>query len=197
MVAVVLPLGQQFEEDLARFRIEVGRRLVHDEEVGIAPECDGDEQLLLLAAGELDEGLRLDPFRVEAQPQSQIRHASRIAAAQRRRKVEQLPDRHPQGRRQLGHESDACQNAGAVGARRLAVDRDAAVVHVLAQQAADQGGLAGAVGADQRHPFAEPDLQADVVEDLVALERLRDAVENDHVGVAGRSSLLTAACSGP
>jgi hypothetical protein len=41
-------------------RVEVGGRLVHDQHLRLAPERDGDQQLLLHAARELDEGPRQD-----------------------------------------------------------------------------------------------------------------------------------------
>ena len=47
-----------------------------------------------------------------------------------------------------------------------------------AEQAADQRGLAGAVGADQRDALAQLDAEVDAIEHTVALEELGDAFEN-------------------
>jgi hypothetical protein len=69
-----------------------------------------------------------------------------------------------------------------VRARGEAVDGHLALVGVFAEQAADQGGLAGAVGADQGDALAQPDVEADAVEDAVALEGLGDVFEVNHEG---------------
>jgi hypothetical protein len=159
MVDVVLALGEQLEEDLARLGIEVGGRLVHHQHLRLAAERDGDEDLLLLAAGELDEGLAADALDVEAEAQRQRGDALRVGAAQRGGEADQLADRHLQRRRQLRHEADLRQHLGAVRARRPPVDGDLAFMGVLAEQAADQRGLAGAVGADQGDALAQPDVR--------------------------------------
>ena len=104
----------------------------------------------------------------------------RIGAAQRGGKIDQLADRHFQRRRQLRHEADAAQHFGTVAARIEAVDGDLAIMRVFAEQAADQGGFAGPVGADQGDTFAESDIEADAIEDTGAAECLGDVVELDH-----------------
>ena len=66
----------------------------------------------------------------------------------------------------------------AVDVHRLAVDDDlAAVRRVRAGDALDQGRLAGAVVADERHHLTGTDLEVDLAERLDRAEALRDPVE--------------------
>ena len=58
----------------------------------------------------------------------------------------------------------------------LSIDQDAAAGHLVeAGDEVAQGGLAAARGADQRQPFARPDVQTDVVQDLVVVVRVLKA----------------------
>jgi hypothetical protein len=182
MVTSLLPFGEEFEEDLARLGVEVGGRLVHDQHLGVAAQRDGDQELLLHAARELDEGPRQDRVEIEAEAPGQCVDFGRIGAAQRGGKIDQLRHGHFQRRRQLRHEAYRAQHRRALLARVAAVDGDGAVVGVFAQQAADQGGLAGAVGADQRDALGQPDLQADVVEHAGLAEALGYIFKSDHGG---------------
>ena len=161
---VLLALGEKFEEYLARFRIEVGGGFVHHQHLRIAPERNCDQQLLLHAAGELDERARQDRCQIEAQALCQFMNASRVCVAQCCGEVDQLRHRHFQRRRQLRHETDRPQHCRALLARITPLDGDLAVEGIFAQQAADQRGLAGAVGADQCNALGQSDLEADVVE---------------------------------
>ena len=77
-------------------------------------------------------------------------------------------------------EADLAEHRRAVAARVEAVDGHRAIVGVFAEQAADQRGLAGAVGSDQRHPLAEFNIEADAVEHAGATEVLDDILELDH-----------------
>jgi hypothetical protein len=106
--------------------------------------------------------------------------ALRIGAAQRGREVDQLADRHLQRWRQLRHEADRAENRRAVAARVEAINGDRAIVGVFAEQAADQGCFAGAVGADQCHPLTEFDIEADAVEHAGAPEVFDDRLKLDH-----------------
>ena len=70
----------------------------------------------------------------------------------------------------------------------LAVDEHAALVHVVKSgDGAQQGGLAAAGGAQQRHHFAFVDVQVDMLQNRIASETL-DYVANFNVGAHGFSS---------
>jgi hypothetical protein len=133
---------------------------------------------------------RQDAIDIEPEALGDVVDALRVGAAQRRRKIDQLADRHLQRRRQLRHEADGAEHRRAVAARVEAVDGDLALVGVFAEQAADQGGLAGAVRADQRDALAEADIEADAVEHAGAAEGFGDVLnwimEPDYRG--GRDS---------
>jgi hypothetical protein len=184
--------GQQFEEDAARLRVEVGRRLVHHQHARVAAERDGDQQLLLHAARQAVEGSREDRTDLQPQPCGDLVHTRAGRAAQGGGEVDQLADRHLQGRRQLRHEAHQAEHARALAPRVQAGDPHLAFVRVLAQQAADQRGLAGTVAADQGHAFALGQRQVEIVEHAHAAEALAQALELDHGG-----SSFTAAGTGP
>jgi hypothetical protein len=161
----------------------------------VAAEGDGDQQLLLHAAGEATKGrARIGATsRPEAPGDSawmRWRSEPHTAAA----KLDQLADRHLQRRRQLRHETDLAEHLRALRGAGEAVDGDLALDGVLAEQAADQRRLAGAVRADQRDALAEPDLEVDAVEHAVlALEGLADVCRSGSSG----ATLFRAACSRP
>jgi hypothetical protein len=70
----------------------------------------------------------------------------------------------------------------------LAVEEDVAVVDVDEQvDAAQQGGLARAGGADQRDRLVLGDLQVDALQHLAIAEGLGDAFDCDHRGAAHRT----------
>ena len=104
----------------------------------------------------------------------------RISVAQRGGEVDQLADRHLERRWQLRHEADGAEYRRPVASRVEAVDGDFTVVRVFAEQAADQGGLAGAVRANQGNPFAKSDIEADAVEHARTAEVFDDVIELDH-----------------
>ena len=128
----------------------------------------------------LDELAGENAFDIEPETPGDGVNALRVGAAQRGGKIDQLAHRHLQRRRQLRHEADVAEHRRALAARVEAIDGDLAVVGVFAEQAADQRGLAGAVGADQRDAFAEPDVEVDAVEHAGAPEVFDDVLEPDH-----------------
>ena len=163
-------LGQQVEENLARFRVKVGGRFVHHQDVGVAAQGNGDQQFLLHAAGELDE--------------RQVRHLARsrprrcaISSMRCRsllhseaEKSTNWPTGIFSGGGSCGTKPIFAEHLGAFARGRQSIDGHFAIVGVFTEQAADQGGFAGAVGADQGNPLAELDFEVDIIEDLVALE---------------------------
>ena len=176
----VLALGQEVEEDTPRLGIEVGRWLVEDQEVGLTPQGDTDEQFLLLPAGELDEGVTAKALHIQAQVSGDRDHPRRIGLADPGGEGQELAHRHAQGRRQLGHETDAGQDPLPLLAGIEPIDGHPALIVVLPQQAADKGGLAGAIGADERDAVAALDLQVDALEDGLAAEALNQLFKMDH-----------------
>jgi hypothetical protein len=168
--------------------VEVGGRLVQQEQVRLATERHCDEELLLLAAGELAERLPAHLLRVESEL---LRHALQggdRCAAQVRRETQQLSHRHLEGRRELGNEAGALQHGAARRARRSSVDRDPSLVAVLAQQAAHERRLARTVGAHQGDALTALEREAHVAEDMGAPEALREVLDPDHAA-ALQSSL--------
>ncbi|MPN24660.1 hypothetical protein SDC9_172062 [bioreactor metagenome] len=80
----------------------------------------------------------------------------------------------------MGNETDLAEHGGAMATRVQTVDADATVEGVFAEQATDKGGFAGAVGADQGDPFADPDVEADAIEYPGFAKGLGDIIELDH-----------------
>ena len=72
------------------------------------------------------------------------------------------------------------ENFGTLLSRVLAIDAHLPQTLVFTQQAADQRGLAGAIGAHQRNPVAPVDVQVDAVEHPVALKLLGNLLETYH-----------------
>ena len=68
-----------------------------------------------------------------------------------------------------------------------AIDDDASVGLELAHQAAQQRGLADAVGADEGHPVPGPQVQVEIFEQGTALESLFQVLGDEHV-VAGAAA---------
>ena len=92
-----LPCSQQLKKDMARLRVKVGRRLIEYQQVTVAPQCDTDQQLLFLPAGELVERLTPNLAGIQSQLCGNRQHPRRVAVADPGRKTDQLADRHLQG----------------------------------------------------------------------------------------------------
>ena len=82
---VVLALGQQTEEGVARIRVEVGSGFVEHQVLDVTAQRDADQELLLLTAGEFVERLMPDAPDIEIQRRGEGLNAPRIAAAESRR----------------------------------------------------------------------------------------------------------------
>ena len=187
----VLALGEEVEKDAARLGVQIRRRFVEDQDLRVPAQGDADQELLLLAPGELDEGVTAETGHVQPQMAGHLRHPRRIGAADPGGEGQELAHRHAQGGRQLRHEADLGQDLFAVCARVQAIQGDQALAMVFPQQTADEGGLAGAVGADEGHPVPPLDLQVDAPEDGLAAEALDDLFENNHAGYKTLSRPLT------
>ena len=151
-------LAHRRPEGVAPLDVHRDRRLVEHQQVGVADQRAGEAHALGLAAGELLGALR----RGALQP-GQLQH---LVDAQRPR-VERGHHRH-----QLAHGEVAQQAAGlqhradAAGrdrvGRRAAEERHRPGVGLgEPEQHVDGGGLAGAVGAEQRDRLARRDRDVD------------------------------------
>ena len=176
------PEGADAADDLpgvaARARVEAGGRLVEEDQLGIADQRQGEVEAALLAAG---EGLDPRP-RLLGEP-DEVEHlvdppGPRVVA---RVEVEQLHHREGGGHGALlEHDPDP----GAERPRpRRGVDaehRDAAGVTVaVALEDLDDGGLAGAVGAEQPEDLALPHREAQTADRLEAPVRLPEPLDGD------------------
>ena len=111
------------------------------------------------------------------------------------------PDHHVLERRHLGEQADVLEGAGDAGLghfvhRRRLVGlagqlEGAAVGRVQAGHHVEEGGLAGAVGADQAVDLAALDGDADVGQGLQAAEALGDAGDLENIAVIAGSYLPT------
>lgn len=186
---VVKTFCQQVEEYLARFRIKIGGRLVHDQHIGIATECNGDQQLLFHAAGEADKLAGENAFDIQPEALGNGVDTLRVGTAQRRREPDKLSDRHFQRRRQLRHKPDVAKYCRPVLTRVQPVDGNRAVKGVFAQQAANQCCLAGAVRTDQRDTLANTDIEADTVKNTGPTKTFGKIGELDHWAIRGERTI--------
>ena len=125
---------------------------------------------------------------IEAKPCCNLGDVVGLRAAQRRDIADQLSDRHLQRRRELWDEADMTQHLGAVVPRVATDEADVAVARVLAQQAANQCGLAGAVGTDQGYTLAACDLQVEALQDVAPAEAFAQIADLDHKAFSRASS---------
>ncbi len=166
----------------AQRRVEVGERLVEQENLGVAHDRPADGDALALAAGEV-LGQPVEEL-VELQDARRFLHLRLdcgivgAAAAETERHV--LVDAHVRVERVgLEHHRDP-----ALGRRQrvdaLAVDHEVAGGDVLQpRHQPQQGGLAAARRADEDHELLIPDVEVDPVDRLHAAERLADPVHNN------------------
>ncbi len=147
-------------------RVDAGRRLVHDEQVGAAGQGAGDEHAALLPAGQrVEAGMALGPQPhvgeggswpplAAARENGRHRPPGGDQAAQ-----DGLPHRHGDAGRTgeaLRDQGDALP--GPEARQRRAEQPDAAVAGVLqAEDGAHERGLAAAVRAEQRDELAGAD----------------------------------------
>ena len=204
---IVLPCEQQLAQpvpdEMARLRIEAGRRLVEDQELGIVDERPREREAPLHPARQHADSHLL----LAAQPGEfeQLRNARgerraidvEIAAVDAKVlgdgeiRIEVVDLRH-----------DAHADAGDPGGlgHALADHLDRAAIGIdEPEAAAKRRGLARAVGAEQREAFAAPDLEGEPAHDLVRAVELAEPRDPQHdVAHAGRTCRCAGGCrAGP
>jgi hypothetical protein len=152
-----------------RPRVQAGGELVEERDLGPADQGQGDEQALLLAAGQLAEAAAGQPGEIPAL--GVLGRVGRVGV-EGGVQVERLADLHRLGQGRL-LELDAdplAQAAGAVGGVEPEDAGAAAVRAAQPLQDLDRRGLAGPVGAEDAEDLPPLDLEADPGErDLLAV----------------------------
>ena len=179
--AVGEELGQQLPELTARHRVDAGRRLVEQNQLGLVHQRAGERQLLLHAAGEA--------IRQTVAERCELRHLEEPAATSL--VVRDAMDLGEEGHvlvdreiavqaEALGQVTDPLRNPPVI-ARRILVE-DAHLARVSVKQAAHQSNrrrLAGAVGSDETEHLAACNLEGQARQRLGAAVALDDAGERD------------------
>ena len=148
----------------ARFDVEADGGLVEEDEVRIAGESEGEEDALLLAAGELAEHARLDAFEAGSANQVGIGHGIGVVAA---KDIDVLANpEHLGGPADLQHDAGTEARGGV--ARVGVEDADgAAGRRAQPHEELDGGRFAGSIWAQES-------------DDLSAMQGKRDVVQRDH-----------------
>ena len=162
----------------ARGRVEAGRRLVEEEDLGVADQAEAEVEPPLLAAGERPHRAS----RFSSRPTSSITSsASRGLAVVAGEEREALPRRSGSGtsrttggRRRCARATRSRRAAGPRRARRPSRRRAAVALEDL-----DGRRLAGAVRAEQAEDLARLDLEVDPAQRLVRPVRLPQAADGD------------------
>jgi polar amino acid transport system ATP-binding protein len=204
MTMVIATHEMAFARDVAdQLGIEGAGDLVEEHRAGAAGEGAGDRDPLLLAAGKVVGPVVLAAGETEAgkhRPPPLLGLGARFAVGAALAEDDVLQRGHV-GEEVVGleDEPEAAANRDRVDGRigdRLAVEEDVAIVDVLEQvDAAQQGRLARARGADQRHRFVLAHGQVDPPQHLALAEGFGHAADLEHRG-AGRCAHRTAP-SGP
>ena len=175
---------EQVQDLVAQAHVDARRRLVHEQQLGLAEQRARDEHALLLAARQLadvaigeiaDVELRehrgdlraLGAAGPRQPPAVDARHQHALAHRHREAPVDRLDLRH------VRHPQ--------IGAPRHAAVRDA---HA-ARQHAQRRRLAGAGGADDADELAPVDREVDVDEDRLAAVAARDARQPEQLLAVG------------
>ena len=180
-------MGQLFKalahQDLA-FVVQCAGGLVQNEDGRVLQEHPRNGDALLLSAGELDTTLTHIGIKAILQGQNELfrpgqtrRFHDLFAGGAGLAVGDVLGHRAAEQIHVLLHDADILPQAfqGDM-ADVLPIDQDAAAGHLVeAGDEVAQGGLAAARRADQRQPFARPDIQADVVQHLVVVVRVLKA----------------------
>ncbi|GAA3033206.1 hypothetical protein GCM10020000_07950 [Streptomyces olivoverticillatus] len=184
-VAVVAQGVQDVEEPGAVRRGEAGGGLVQDDELGFGAQGAGDGHQGALGAREVgDGGVRVQVRGDDGQglgalppgpPPGHQPRAARVSGAQ----GDVLGDGHRSDQSQVlvdeGHGA-----GGGLGAERVPGDGHLALVRVVdAREHLDEGGLSGAVGAEQGQDAAVVDVEVDAVQRERAAELLAEAADAD------------------
>ena len=168
-------------EGAAGIHVQAGGRFVQEHQPRLAHERERHAEPALLTAGE-GAGLPFQQLR-QAEFLGNGRRAERVLEVPAD-EVDDLP--HPQGRRQRGLLRGAAESLpGAVVAGRAAEQGDGAGTRPAQPlQHGENGGLAGAVGAEQAEDAAGVDVEGDVVDGEHLTEAAGDGVEPGENGHA-------------
>ena len=162
-LAAIADAAHEIPDGPPRLRVETGRQLVEEHELGIVDQGERDEQTLLL------------PARQRHEPGVALRGQAQLieeAVAVHGRAIEGGPEVHRLPHldallelRFLQLDADPLLQRHGVAARVEPEDGNrAAVGRAQAFDALHGGGLAGAVGADQAEDLARLDVEGDVVD---------------------------------
>lgn len=174
-----LDLGAHFESELG---VEVTERLVEEKAIGSDDECAGECDALLLTAGEL--------IGLSACVVAHSDHFERFGGAARSLGARHISDCEAEGDVGLdghvGPKGVVLKDHGAVAllgwyvgdVARTEVDR-AFVGGIEAGDAAEEGGLTTAGGAEEKEEFALLDLDGDVVEGADRAEAFDDVSDGN------------------
>ena len=173
------PAVVQLVEDLpelpARHRVDPGRRLVEEEEVGPGEEGGDERELLLHPAGERPR----EPAAVRAHADALEELRGAETRPRRRAPSRAGPSgrgsRRPSGPRR-GRSAAARGRTSAAGSRRTVPD----VGVMQPGHEAEERRLAGAVGADEGEELPSRDVEVDAAERRVRSEALHEAAGFDH-----------------
>ncbi len=180
-------LRQEFRHEVApRERIEARHRLIQDQQVGVGRERAHNRELLPLALRQLPDlllGIDL-PICQQARDQGVV--PARIKGTGEGEVALHL---HPRGQVEaLRHVTDAMQALAAEFRHRRAQHLDfAAIDRRDAEQAADQGRLAGAVAAEEPQHAARCDVPIETAQHLDLVEALVQRADPDRYVGLGRS----------
>ena len=189
MCTAVLDAAELLLQLPARDRVERAERLVHQQDGRIDGERARDAHALALAAGELVRPAVRIGGRIESDQIEEFAHPRLHAIV--RPAFEPGHDTDVAGDRQVGKEADVLDHVPGAAAQPDRVPfPGVAALHahgtgIRHEQPVDEledGGLAGAAGADEREDLARGDGQGEVVEDAdVARMAERHAIERDDI----------------
>ena len=193
--ALLVDVLQQLHHAARHLRVEVAGRFVGQQQARAAGQRAGDRHALLLTAGQRrGQGVRLvgEAYALQQLHRLLVRlglgNAAHLARAEGH-VVDRLEVREEV--EALEHHADVGAQAGELPAllgQPLPVDGDLPGGDRLEPvQAAAQGRLPGAGGADQRHDLAAVDVEIDALQRLEVAEELVDAAHGDQ-GLAGAGS---------
>ena len=197
------PLLQLADEDphlVAQHRVEVGQRLVEQQQPRLDDQRPGERHPLLLAAGELprialQHAAQLDHAQHRVDPLADLRLAD---AAHLQSEREVALDRQVREQRVvLEHHADVAALRRLAG-DFLAIEQDPSRIRIFeAGHAAQRGGLAAAARAEQRDELAFGGGEVEVMDRRNAVEGLPEAVEYQPRHSAALTAIHRALTSSP
>ena len=191
------PLVAQARHQLPRrpscLRVHARRRLVEDEDLGVAGEGDREREARALPAGEPSNPRGRD--RPERDAVDELT-GGRPAVVERDMQLDEVASARPrlESCAALEHQSDARSQGGPAGAWIVPEHPDRATVGgPVALDSLDRRGLAGPIRPKEHHELARADRKVHAVENRPAAIRLAEACDLDQlpagaadpIGVAG------------